>query len=89
MKGWLDDHDFALGKGHGKKMTITCSLMKEERKIQVMHNNLWEKVLRKNGKLIRKYLEVKVEVTEDARKVVENVGKVLLKHWESMNMLAV
>ena len=55
-----------------------------------MHNNLWKKkVLRKDGKLIRKYLEVKVEITENARKVVENFGKVLLKHWESMDMLAV
>ena len=54
--------------------------MKEERKILVIHNNLWGKVLRKNGKLIRKYLEVKVEVTENARKVVENVGKALGKY---------
>ena len=48
-----------------------------------------EKVLRKDGKLIRKYLEVRVEITENSRKVFENVGKVLLKHWESMDMLAV
>ena len=25
MKGWLEDHDFAVGKGHGKKGQHDCN----------------------------------------------------------------
>ena len=30
LKGWLEDHDFALGKGHGKKTLISRCLMVRE-----------------------------------------------------------
>ena len=56
MKGWLEHHDFALGKGHGKKDTFTT---KGLTKISVIQKNEGKKIPSLKNTIKHHFKEVK------------------------------